>query len=189
MDFQPQPVEFSIKENSLWLPIFTHSLHEFRLYNYLKKRNIPVYLPVVPDFKIHHVVKDGRTYTYRKEVLRPMLRSYLFAQLDTAQKKDIWNSKSVLKIWDVSKEMQSSFTEELRGLQMMEILAKSSKIEYKKEIQVNDRFVIEFPKVFEGIYGYLVQKRKRFLWVIKVEMLGQYINVEIDPSNYKMRKI
>lgn len=118
-----------------------------------------------------------------------MLKSYLFAQLNPVQKRNIWNSKSILKIFEVSEEYQPVFIEELRGLQMMEVLARSSKLEYKKEIQVNDRFVIESPREFEGIYGYLVQKQKRFLWVIKIELLGQFVNVEIDPCNYKMRKI
>ena len=118
-----------------------------------------------------------------------MLKSYLFAQLNPSQKKSIWGSKSILKIFDVTEEYQSVFIEELRGLQMMEVLARSSKIEYKKEIQVHDRFVIESPKEFEGTYGYLVQKQKKFLWVIKIELLGQYVNVEIDPCNYKMRKV
>ncbi|MBE6404424.1 MAG: hypothetical protein E7040_00200 [Lentisphaerae bacterium] len=189
MDFQPQTLEISPRENHMWFPIYTHALHEFRLYNYLREREIPVYLPVIPDFKIHNIVRNGRPYSYRKEVLRPMLKSYLFAQLNPVQKRNIWNSKSILKIFEVSEEYQPVFIEELRGLQMMEVLARSSKLEYKKEIQVNDRFVIESPREFEGIYGYLVQKQKRFLWVIKIELLGQFVNVEIDPCNYKMRKI
>ena len=189
MDFQPETVEISHSANREWFPIYTHALHEFRLSHYLQDHNIPVYLPVSPDFKIHNVVSNGRPYSYRKEVWRPMLKSYLFAQLNPSQKKSIWGSKSILKIFDVTEEYQSVFIEELRGLQMMEVLARSSKIEYKKEIQVHDRFVIESPKEFEGTYGYLVQKQKKFLWVIKIELLGQYVNVEIDPCNYKMRKV
>lgn len=189
MDFQPESVQFSIKENHLWFPVYTRALHEVRLYHYLTERNIPVYLPVVPELKVHNVVKKGKYYSYRKEVLSPMLKSYLFAQLDPDQKKEIWNSKSVLKIWDVSEEYQPKLIEELRGLQMMESLARSSKLEYKKELQANDRFVIESPKEFEGIHGYLLRKQKRFLWVVKLELLGQYIEVEIDPCSYKMRKV
>ena len=189
MDFQPQTLEFSYCENHQWFPIYTHALHEFRLYKYLTDRGIPVYLPVVPDFKIHNIVRNGKSYSYRKETLRPMLKSYLFAQLDSVQKRSIWNSKSIIKILEVSEAHQPAFIEELRGLQMMETLARSSKLEYKKDIQVNDRFVIESPKEFEGTYGYLVRKQKRFLWVVKIELLGQYIDVEIDPCNYKMRKV
>ena len=189
MEFQPQTIEIFRKENHLWFPIYTIPLHEFRLYDFLKSHNIPVFLPVVPDFKIHNVVKNGKPYSYRKEVFRPMLKSYLFAQLNPEQKKYIWSSKSILKILETTEENQSALIEELRGLQMMETLARSSKLEYKKEIQVNDRFVIESPREFEGTYGYLVRKEKKFLWVVKIDLLGQYVDVEIDPCNYKMRKI
>ncbi len=72
---------------------------------------------------------------------------------------------------------------------MMEALALSKKLEFKKEIQVHDRFVIEAPQEYEGTYGYLVEKRKRFWWVVRLEFLGQYIETQIDPSYYQFRKL
>ncbi len=188
-DLQPEIVTFSIREDALWLPIYTRSLHEFKLYDHLRGHGIPAYLPVVPDFKIHRVVKGEKQHSYRREVMRPMLRSYVFAQLTFEQRKELWKTDAVNNIWKVSPEEQPTFIEELRGLQMMEVLARTSKLEYKKEIQVNDRFIIEAPREFEGTCGYLVQKRKKFLWVVKLEFLNQCIDVEIDPSIYKMRKV
>ena len=188
-DFQPEIVTFSIREDALWLPIYTRALHEFKLYDYLREHGIPAYLPVVPDFKIHRVVKGEKQHSYRHEVMRPMLKSYVFAQLTFEQRKELWKTDAINNIWKVSPEEQPTFIEELRGLQMMEVLARSSKLEYKKEIQVNDRFIIEAPREFEGTYGYLIQKRKKFLWVVKLEFLNQCIDVEIDPSLYKMSKV
>ena len=188
-DFQPEIVTFSIREDALWLPIYTRALHEFKLYDHLREHGIPAYLPVVPDFKIHRVVKGEKQHSYRREVMRPMLKSYVFAQLTFEQRKELWKTDAINNIWKVSPEEQPTFIEELRGLQMMEVLARSSKLEYKKEIQVNDRFIIEAPREFEGTYGYLIQKRKKFLWVVKLEFLNQCIDVEIDPSIYKMSKV
>ena len=188
-DFQPEIVTFSIREDALWLPIYTRPLHEFKLYDHLCEHGIPAYLPVVPDFKIHRVVKGEKQHSYRREVMRPMLKSYVFAQLTFEQRKELWKTDAINNIWKVSPEEQPTFIEELRGLQMMEVLARTSKLEYKKEIQVNDRFIIEAPREFEGTYGYLIQKRKKFLWVVKLEFLNQCIDVEIDPSIYKMSKI
>ena len=105
------------------------------------------------------------------------------------KKKQIWRSNSVTNIWNVTAEEQPGFVEELHGLQMMESLALSTKLEFKKEIQVNDRFVIDAPQEYEGTYGYLVEKRKRFWWVVRLEFLGQYIETQIDPSNYTFRRI
>lgn len=189
MDFQPEAVSFSIREDALWVPIYTRALHEFRLYGYLREHGIPAYLPVIPGFKFHRVVKDGKEHSYRREILRPMLKSYVFAQLTFEQRKGLWKTDSINNVWKVASEEQTAFIEELRALQMMEVLARSSKLEYKKEIQVNDRFVIEEPREFEGTYGYLVQKRKKFLWVVKLEFLNQCLDIEIDPSEYKMSKV
>ncbi len=189
MDFLQEKVEFQICEDALWMPVYTRPLHEFRLYDYLRKQEIPVYLPVVPALKIHNVVKGGKSYSYRKEVLRPMLKSYLFARLSSEQKRAVWDTRFVNNILQVPPEQQSGFISELRNLQLVEVLSRNSKVEFKKELQVNDRFVIESPREFLGVEGYLVEKRKMFLWVVKLAFLGQYLDVEIDPATFKMRRI
>jgi hypothetical protein len=182
-------VQITIKDGAIWMPIYTRPLHEFRLCEYCKEHDIPFYLPLVPGFKIHNVYKGQKRHTYKKEIMKPMLSSYIFAQLTEDQRKQIWRSNSINSIWNVSIEEQSSFVDELHGLQMMETLALSSKLEFKKEIQANDRFVIEAPQEYEGTYGYLIEKRKRFWWVVRLEFLGQYIETQIDPSDYVFRRI
>ena len=83
---------------------------------------------------------------------------------------------------------QKGFDRELID-QVMEELALTHKVQYKKEIEVNDRFMIESPRQFEGTFGYLVERRKRFLWVVKLEIFGGFISAEIDPREYKFSKI
>lgn len=185
----PEKVVFEEAEDALWLPVYTRPLHEFRLYDHFRDHGIPAYLPVVPDFRIHNVTKNGKPYSYKHEILRPMLRSYLFARLTVEERRDLWRTNSINNVWDVPRESQSAFLDELRGLQMMEELARSTKVEFKKEIQVNDRFVIESPRQFAGTRGYLVEKRKKFWWVVRLEFLGRYVDAEIDPSAYRMTKI
>jgi hypothetical protein len=184
-----EKVLITIRAGAIWMPIYTRPLHEFRLCEYCEKHEIPFFLPLVPGFKIHNVSKGGKRHTYKKEILKPMLSSYVFAQMTEEQRKQIWRSNSVNKIWDVTIQEQPQFVEELHGLQMMEDLALSAKLEFKKEIQVNDRFVIEAPQEYEGTYGYLVEKRKRFWWVVRLDFLGQYIETQIDPSVYTFRRI
>ena len=182
-------VQFTMVDGAIWMPIYTRPLHEFRLAEYFMEHDIPYYLPLVPDVKIHNVYKDHVRHVYRQEVMRPMLRSYIFAQMTREQRRSVWRSNSVNNVWDVAPEEQPRFIEELRGLQMMEALSLTNKVEFKKEIQVNDRFVIESPREFEGTYGYLVEKRKRFWWVVRLEFLGQFIDTQIDPTIYKFRKV
>ena len=184
-----EQVRITIKDGAIWMPVYTRPLHEFRLCEYCKEHGIPFYLPLVPGFKIHNVYKGQKKHTYKKEIMRPMLSSYIFAQITEDQKKQIWRSNSINSIWNVTTEEQPGFVEELHGLQMMESLALSTKLEFKKEIQVNDRFVIDAPREYEGTYGYLVEKRKRFWWIVRLEFLGQYIETQIDPSEYTFRRI
>ena len=185
----PDKVQFTMVDGAVWMPIYTRPLHEFRLAKYCMDNGIPYYLPLVPDIKVHNVYKGRVRHVYRQEVMRPMLRSYIFAQMTNEQRRSIWRSNSVNNVWDVAPVEQPGFIEELRGLQMMEALSLTNKVEFKKEIQVNDRFVIESPREFEGTYGYLVEKRKRFWWVVRLEFLGQFIDTQIDPTIYKFRKV
>ena len=76
MAFERKFIHLAQKEEALWMPVYTQPRHEFRLHDYLKERGIPVYLPVVPDIKIHRVHKGASQYTYRKTVLRPMFQSF-----------------------------------------------------------------------------------------------------------------
>ncbi|UKI32597.1 MAG: hypothetical protein L6W00_03220 [Lentisphaeria bacterium] len=75
MAFEQKTFQITLSEHALWMPVYTQPRHEFRLHDYLKERGIPVYLPVVPDIKIHRVHKGASQYTYRKTVLRPMFQS------------------------------------------------------------------------------------------------------------------
>lgn len=181
--------QITIKDGAIWMPVYTRPLHEFRFCEYCEEHEIPFYLPLVPGIKIHNIYKGQKRHTYKKEVMKPMLSSYVFAQMTEDQRKQIWRSNSINRIWNVTLEEQPGFVEELHGLQMMESLALSTKLEFKKEIQVNDRFVIEAPMEYEGTYGYLVEKRRRFWWVVRLEFLGQYIETQIDPSDYSFRRI
>ena len=137
-----EKVQITIKDGAIWMPIYTRPLHEFRLCEYCIDHEIPFYLPLVPGFKIHNVYKGQKRHTYNTEIMKPMLSSYIFVQLTEDQKKQIWRSNSINSIWNVTTEEQPQFVEELHGLQMMEALALSTKLEFKKEIQVHDRFVI-----------------------------------------------
>lgn len=188
MAFEQKMFQITLSEHALWMPVYTQPRHEFRLHDYLKERGIPVYLPVVPDIKIHRVHKGASQYTYRKTVLRPMFQSYLFAQMTEEEKRSSWNSNSIIHIWPVSREEQSAFVSELRSIQLMEELAGNAELEFQSEIRENDRFMIDSPP-YEGICGCLLEKRKRFLWAVKLEFLHMVVLAEIDPSQYKLHKL
>ena len=188
MAFERKFIHLAQKEEALWMPVYTQPRHEFRLYRYFQERRIPAYLPVVTSLKKHQVQAGGRAYAYSHPVWRPMFKSYIFAQLTEEQKRSVWRSNSILKIWPVTPEEQRRLVEELRGIQLLEHLAQSSGLEFRHDIRVRDRFMIDSAP-YEGTCGYLLEKRKKFLWVVQIEFLGTSIVAEIDPSAYEMHKV
>ena len=188
MDADCAKVIFTVKEEAQWVPIYTQPLHELRLHKFFTERGIINYLPVIPLVKTQTVNAGDKKYNYKRQVLRPMFSSYIFAQMSREQKNASWASKSIIRILDVPQEQQQNFVEELRGIWMMEKLSQSRTIEFREDINVKDRFLIE-SGVFEGTYGWLVQKKKKFLWVVKIECMGTYVTTEMDPTCFKITKI
>ena len=179
---------FESAENSLWMPVYTQPLHEFRLRDYMLANDIACYLPLLPEWKVQKVRSAKHSYEYKKVVFRPMFRGYLFARLSPEEKLSCWQSKSVVAYLDVPPEAQESFIRELRTVQMVEELGKNSPVEFGCEIGEGETFIIE-SGIFEGTYGKLLKKNRRFLWTVEIECLNTALAVEIDPSSIKMRKL
>ena len=180
--------KFETAENSLWMPVYTQPLHEFRLRDYMQAHNITCYLPLLPEWKVQKVRSAKNSYEYKKIVFRPMFRGYLFARLSPEEKLCCWQSKSVVAFLDVLPEAQESFIRELQTVQMVEELGKNSPVEFGSGIAEGETFVIE-SGIFEGTYGKLLKKNRRFLWTVEIECLNTTWTVEIDPSSMEMRKL
>ena len=61
-------------------------------------------------------------------------------------------------------------------------------VEFGSEIKEGELFVIE-SGIFEGTYGKLLKKNRRFLWTVEIECMHSTVAVAIDPSKYRMRKV
>ena len=179
---------FESSPGSLWMPVYTQPLHECRLRDYMIARNIPCYLPMLPEWKIQKVNSAKRSYEYKKMVLRPMFRGYLFARLSPDDKIDCWQSRSVVAYLDVPPEAQESFIHELKSVRMIEELGKDSPVEFGGEFREGESFEIE-SGIFEGSIGKLVKKNRQFLWTVEIECMNTVLSVEIDPSEHKMQKL
>lgn len=177
---------FESSPDSLWMPVYTQPLHECRLRDYMNARNIPCYLPMLPEWKIQKVNSVKRSYEYKKVVYRPMFRGYLFARLTEEDKLNCWQSKSVVSYLNVPHEAQKSFIDELKRIQMIELLGKDAPVEIGNNINEGDEFVIE-SGIFEGTRGKLLKKNRMFLWIVAIECMHSCLSVEIDPTKYQMR--
>ena len=181
-------VQFNSAENASWMPIYTQPLHEFKLRDFLTAREIPCYLPLLPEWKIQRVRSAKRSYEYRKIVYRPMFRGYIFARLTPEDKLTCWQSNSVIAFLEVPEPQQADFVRELQTVRMIEELGKENPVEFGSELHEGESFVIE-SGIFEGTFGRLLKKNRQFLWTVEIECLHSTVAVAIDPSKFKMRKV
>ena len=164
-------------------PVHTLPQHEGRLFEYCREHDIVCYLPLRRDWRILHKSYKHREYTYPREVLVPMFRAYVFARMNSQQREEIFQSKSITRILQVHD--QESFLNELRVVRQLEEIAQSEELDFNCDIKEGDKFLIESGP-WQGIYGYLTKKEKRFQWVVEIESIGGLVRATIDPSKYKM---
>ena len=55
-------------------------------------------------------------------------------------------------------------------------------------IAEGDKFLIESGP-WQGIYGYLTKKEKRFQWIVEIESIGGLVRATIDFAKCKMRSV
>ena len=114
-----------------------------------------------------------------------MFHSYLFAKMTSKQREEIFQSKSITHILQVYD--QERFLDELRVVRKLEEIAQTEELEFNCELKEGDKFLIESGP-WQGIYGYLTKKEKRFQWIVEIESIGGLVRATIDPAKYKMTK-
>ncbi len=168
-------------------PINTLPLHELRLRQFCVDNGIVCYLPLRKVWKVVRQRHGGREYSYPREVIAPMFKSYLFAKLNSEQRSLIFRSKSVNRILNVGESFLESFYGEIRMIRRIELIGIKEPLDFNAEIKEGEKFLIETGP-WQGTYGWLVKKEKRFLWTVEIECVGQFVRAEINPSKYKMSR-
>ena len=64
----------------------------------------------------------------------------------------------------------------------------TEEVEFNARIKEGGRFLIESGP-WQGVYGWLKKKRKRYLWTVEIECVNSLIQAAIDPSQYKMTPV
>ena len=167
-------------------PIYTIPLHEGRLVKFCRSLDIPFYLPLRKVWKVVTQRHAGREYQYPKEVLRPMFPSYVFVKMNPEQRALLYKSNSVAKVLAVSN--QPHLLEEIQVVRQVESIAMTEPLDFNSGIKEGEKFLIESGP-WQGIYGWLIKKEKRYLWTVEIECLNGIIQATINPSEYKMTKV
>ena len=176
-----------IGSDEILRPIHTLPLHEFRLREFCADNGIVCYLPLRRALKVVTQRHGGKEYSYPREVVMPMFKSYLFAKMTAEQRERLFQSKSVNRILNVGDSFIDSFYGEIRTIRRIELIGLKERLDFNAEIKEGEKFLIESGP-WQGTYGWLIKKEKRFLWTVEIECVGQLVQAVINPSKYKMSK-
>ncbi len=178
----------SPKDDEVVRVVFTTPLHEGRLREFCLENGIVSYLPLKRSFRITRRGYKNKSYEYQTVVLRPMFPSYIFLKMKPEDRSKIFRSNSVVRILSEDNAMQQRLLGEIRLVRQIEEIAKEEELEFNPGIKEGGKFLIE-SGVWQGVYGWLVKKRKSFLWTVEIECVNSIVRATIDPTQYKMTPV
>jgi len=168
-------------------PVKTTPLHEFKFRDYCKENGLVSYLPLRRVWRVRNQTSSkGKTYSYSKEVLRPMFTGYVFVKIPLERLRGLFETKLVTKILHVAD--LDAFMEEVKTVRKVELVGFKQELEFNADIAVGDRFQIQ-SGVWEGVTGWLTSRDKKFKWTVQIEFVNQTITTTINPSKFKMIRL
>ena len=168
-------------------PVKTTPLHEFKFHDYCKENGLVSYLPLRRVWRVRNQTSSkGKTYSYSKEVLRPMFTGYVFVKIPLERLRGLFETKLVTKILHVAD--LDAFMEEVKTVRKVELVGFKQELEFNADIAVGDRFQIQ-SGVWEGVTGWLTSRDKKFKWTVQIEFVNQTVTTTINPSKFKMIKL
>jgi transcriptional antiterminator NusG len=155
-----------------WYAIYTRSRHEKRVASRLEEKRIEVFLPLR---KVLRRWKDRR-----KEVLMPLFSSYVFVRIPNTQKLSVLQTPGVAQILSEGGKPVPIPVEQIASIQtLVESGLHYDPYPYLKEGTVVS--VVRGP--LAGVQGILVQKRKKHLLVLSVDLIQQSAVLQVDISD------
>ena len=176
------------KENEIVRVVYTRPLNEAALRDYCDKNGMVCYLPLKKVCRDIHRSYKGKEYQYRSIVLRPMFPSYVFVKMQSEQRTRVFRSNAVVRILGEQEYNQDKLLEEIRLVRQIETISMTEEVEFNAQVKEGSRFLIESGP-WQGVYGWLRKKRKRYLWTVEIECVNSLIQATIDPSQYKMTPV
>ena len=168
-------------------PVKTTPLHEFKFRDYCQENDIVNYLPLRKEWRVRNQTSSkGKTYSYSREVLRPMFTGYVFVKTPLERLRGLFETKLVTKILHVAD--LDAFMEEVKTVRKVELVGFKQELEFNADIAVGDRFQIQ-SGIWEGATGWLTSRDKKFKWTVQIEFVNQTITTTINPSKFKMIKL
>ncbi len=149
----------------IWYPVWTLARNEIKMKKYFASRNIPHYLPLHRTVKKNSVVNAyGKRYDYTKPLYIPMFPGYIFAALETEEKKALGYERSVIQVLDRQPDLEALLIDELNLIKKIEREAEGHELVIKPEIQEGTLCLLHGE--FEGWRGIIKKRKNKFEVII-----------------------
>ena len=155
-----------------WYAIYTRSRHEKKVAASLEEKRVEVFLP------LRSVL--SRWKDRRKEVQLPLFSGYLFVRILREQRLPVLQTSGVVRFVGNGDGLDPVPEEQIISIQrLMESGLRYDPYPYLKEgMQVR---VVRGP--LKGVEGILIDKRKKHLLVLSVDMIQQSAAMQVDISD------
>jgi transcription antitermination factor NusG len=157
-----------------WYALYTRSRFEKKMLGELTERQIEVFLPM------REVI--SRWKDRKKKIWIPLFPGYIFIhQVDTpANRYRVLNLPGAVRF--VGLEGHAEPIPESQIVAVRRFLEANIAVDPYPYIQVGQTVEITAGPL-KGIHGILVQKKGRFRFVLKVDLIQQAVSIEIDASD------
>ncbi len=171
-----RPEGFDRFANIAWYALYTRSRHEKKLLTELTDRSIEVFLPM------REVL--SRWKDRKKRIWLPLFPGYIFIhQVDTPENRyRVLNVPGAVRF--VGHEGYAERIPEEQIEAVRRFLEAEIAIDPYPYIKVGQQVEIVAGPL-RGIQGVLVQKKGRFRFVLRVDLIRQAISIEIDASDVR----
>lgn len=155
-----------------WYALYTRSRHEKKVAANLEEKRVEVFLP------LRSVI--NRWKDRRKEVQLPLFSGYLFVHILPEQRIPVLQTSGVVRFVGNGEGLDPVPEEQIHAIQqLIQSGLKYDPYPYLKEgMQVR---VVRGP--LKGVEGILIDKRKKHLLVLSVDMIQQSAAMQVDISD------
>jgi transcription antitermination factor NusG len=170
------PGEFDRLVHFAWYALYTRSRHEKKLLTELTDRSIDVFLPM------REVL--SRWKDRKKRIWLPLFPGYIFVrQVDTPENRfRVLNLPGAVRFVGHEGHAERIPDDQIEAVRRF--LETKIAIDPYPYIRVGQRVeIIAGP--LKGIQGILVQKKGRFRFVLRVDLIRQAVSIEIDASDIR----
>lgn len=165
---------FDNQPSSIYCVMSAKTRREKNLAENLNYLDVPFYLPVY--LKEKRYKKGSQTHEI------PLFDGYLFFKKTPSKHIEILQlSKKYNVVFDVDQSDKDIFVSQLQAIKNM--LASKSTVKPYAEYKEGDKVRIKSGPL-KDLEGFIVTEKKKYLFVVSVDILGQSVSCEIDPINF-----